>query len=459
MSRVVSAAAIFFMAFLTQGCAVLNSPLKPALPELPATIMAAPESPGIRITATLLELVDDAMAKAYVNEAIKNNYDLRATALRLSASGLLLSRTAAAKLPGVDAGYAMSKSHIADGTGTENRHRVSLSLNWELDLWGKLADRHGARELNFQAMELAYQRAMDSLAARVLQSYFNVKANKLQLAIHEKRVNIYQSIEKTILIKYQAGLGTLDDISAVKTKTNIAKAGMEGALDAYSSAVREFEILLGRYPGMAIEFSENLPDVSLPPASVPASILEHRPDIQAALSKFNSARKDAGASHKERLPGITISADIFRDNKQLGKLGATGSSWSLAGNLLYPVFNAGKLKNEAKAADAEAKAAYMDFSMTVLQAMKEAENTFSKEKYLNARLAHLERAIKHAKTSSQYYESRYRKGLADIVELHTARDQELDVMADIIDVKASRIINRVDMALALGTGVFKRGDK
>ena len=36
------------------------------LGKTPAAIMVAPESPGIRITATLPELVDDAMAKALI---------------------------------------------------------------------------------------------------------------------------------------------------------------------------------------------------------------------------------------------------------------------------------------------------------------------------------------------------------------------------------------------------------
>lgn len=138
------------------------------------------------------------------------------------------------------------------------------------------------------------------------------------------------------------------------------------------------------------------------------------------------------------------------------KLGMADTSWGLMGNILYPLFNFGQLKNEAKAADAQADAVYMEYAQTIIQAMKEAENTFSKEKYLKDRLHYLQKAVKHAKQSSQYYERRYREGLADIIELHTAREQELNVMSDIIDVKAQRIINRVDMALALGTGLEKK---
>lgn len=465
MNRLLVILAVIFCAIVFQGCLGFNKPLTPVttvtrvLPELPEKLVAAPQKPRLKITSTLLDMVDDPQAKELVDEAIQNNYNLRATALRLKSSGLLLSRTKAAMSPNVDAGYSAVRNNLPGETGAAGQHKISLSLNWELDLWGKLSDRHQANEDNFLAEALAYTRAMDSLAARVLQSYFNVKSNKLKLGIHEKRIKIYESIEHTILIKYQAGLGTLDDISTAKTKTGLSQANMAGALDHYFRSVRQLETLLGRYPKMALEFSDQLPDVILPAASVPAVILENRPDIQAGLKRFLSSQKGAMASHKERLPNITISADIFRDNAQLGKLGAVGTSWGLAGNLLYPVFNAGRLKNDALAADAQAQAAAMEYAGIVLQAMKEAENTFSKEKYLKAQLAHLEKAVTHAKTSSQYYESRYRQGLIGIVDLHTARDQELNVMADIIDVKALRIINRVDMALSLGTGMFKDPEK
>ncbi len=456
MNKVTSIIMMLLLILISQGCSVFSTRPTPSLPELPSKLVSAPVSPELKITDALLEMVQDVRAKALVDEALKNNYNLKATALRLKSSGLLLSRTSAPRLPNVNAGYTISRDNQTFDRTPQNQHKVALSVNWELDLWGKLADRHKADLQNFQAEQLNFDRAMDSLSARVLQSYFKVKSNKLKLEIQEKQVQIYESIENTIRIKYHAGLGTLDDISSAKTKTDIARSTVAGAQEAYSESVRELEVLLGRYPGMMLEFSGDLPDVSIPAQSVPATILVNRPDIQAAMNRYHSAKSTSKASHKNMLPNINISSDVFRLDPKLNKLGAAETSWGLVGNILFPLFNAGRLKNEARAADADADAAYMDYASTIIQAMKEAENTFSKEKYLKDRLIHLQKAVKHAKQSSQYYERRYKEGLADIIELHTAREQELNVMSDIIDVKALRIINRVEMALALGTGLEKK---
>ncbi|MCD4678310.1 MAG: TolC family protein [Desulfobacula sp.] len=456
MNKITGIIMMLLLILIGQGCAVFSTRETPSLPELPSKIVSAPDSSGLKITSALLEMVDDAMAKALVDEALKNNYNLKATAFRLKSSGLLLSRTSTAIMPKLDAGYFITRDNQTLDQTSQNQHKLSLSVNWELDLWGRLADRHKADQHNFDAEQQNFNRAMDSLAARVLQSYFNVKSNKLKLEIQNKQVQIYETIEKNIRIKYHAGLGTLDDISSARTKIDIARSSVAVAQEAYSESVRELEVLLGRYPGMGLEFSGDLPDVSFPTPSVPASILANRPDIQAAMSKYNSAQSASVASHKDMLPNITISSDIFRQSQKFNKLDAAVTSWGLAGNILYPLFNSGRLKNEARASDAEADAAYMEYASTIIQAMKEAENTFSKEKHLKDRLYHLQKAVNHAKQSSQYYEIRYKEGLADIIELYTAKEQELNVMSDIIDVKALRIINRVDMALALGTGVNKR---
>ncbi len=455
MFRIYAAILACLIIMLNQGCALFNSPAKPKLPALPdQLVLATGKSSNLKITSSLLNLLGDSKATQFVNEALKNNYNLKATALRLKSSGLLLSRTHSDRLPKVDAGYNATRNKFAENTNSQPNHKVSVSASWELDLWGKLADLHKAQENTYQSERYDYERALDSLAARVLQGYFNAKTNKLKLDIQNKRVDIFKSIETTIIHKYQTGLGILDDISTAKTKTDIAQSGVAAAQNAYTSAIRDLEVLLGRYPGTQLDLAGPLPNIVFSAPTAPATILKNRPDVQAALSRYDAANHTSIASKKDLLPGITLSAEMFRQASQFTSLDSTGSSWGLAGNILYPLFNAGKLKNEAKAAAIQADAVAMDLASIIMTAMKEAENVFAREKYLKVRLSHLENAVMHAKESSVYYETGYKKGLSDIIGLHTAREQELDLMSNIIDVKASRINNRVDMALTLGVTFF-----
>ncbi len=449
---------ILILGLMNIGCSVFKEPMVHPLPDLPKELVNAPNISDLKITASLLDLVEDDQAKALVTEALVNNHDLQAAALRLKSAGLLLSQTGTARLPNVEGGYTGSRNNQSLEGEVQSIHRISLAFSWELDIWGKLADQHHARENDYKARKLEYYRAMDSLATRVLQAWFRIKANKMNLDVHAKRVKIYQQMEETILEKYKAGLGDLQDISTARSRTNLFLANQTEARNIYQASVRDLELLMGRYPATEIVVKTGLPEVHLSNPEVPAFILANRPDVQAAVKMAESAMNEAIAGHKELLPNITLTGNLFRENSQLRNLGSSKNAWDIVGNLLFPIFNAGRIKDQAKSSDALAQAAYRDLGTIVLQAMKEAENTFSKETHLRERLNYLEMAMRDARKSSDYYQTRFKEGLTSIIELHTARDQELEILSSILEVKALRIINRVDIALALGTGVLERND-
>ncbi len=459
MNRYIIWIMIFLGVVTLQGCIVSNGPKRLQLQPLPDRLTTAPEIRDLKITADLLYLVGDQRISAMVDEALDNNQDLAATALRLKAAGLLLSGTEAAMLPKLDAGYTGTRNNRSLDRQVQGSHRVGLNLSWEMDLWGRLADLHDARKEAFQGQQLGFLRAMDSLAARVLQTCFIAKSRQMALAVQEKRVALYEKIGQTILTRYRAGIGTLDEMAAARAKTRVARSDLAQAGQELHASLRDLEVLMGRYPKAALDLPDRLPDVALPAPRAPAAILANRPDVLAAAKAYESAVKEAGAGHKARLPAITLTADIFRDNARLGRLTSPPTTWEAVGSLLMPVFNAGRLRDEARAADTLARAAFKDYAQTVLLAMKEAETTFYRETVLKERLIHLTLARKEAEKNRQYYEGRFREGLSDIQALHTALDQELDIMAGLIDVKAQRVVNRIDMALSLGTCVMERKEK
>ena len=450
---------LFFLVLpLVQGC--LGGAQKRAIYPVALPEQLATPTPALKITGSLLEMVEDEMAQKLVREAVANNPDLRATALRLKSAGLLLARTGRARLPQLNGGYTGTRRNPGVEADSAGEHRLSLALSWELDLWGRLSDAHHAARAEFRAGELDWERALDSLGARVLQTYFRVKGNQLRLKAQEDRVAIFKNIEQTVLERYRAGLGRLDDLSSARSRTETARAQRAQAREERDRSLRDLEVLLGRYPGLglALKPAGDLPRVALPAAMAPAGILSHRPDVQAAWARVQSADHGASAQKKARLPGITLTGNIFRDNAQFAKLGAASTVWNLSGGLLLPLFDGGRLRAESRAANARAQAAYMDYTSVVLGAMKEAENTFAREAALAERQTHLEQALVQAGLSSRYYESAYGEGVSDILALNTAREQELSLVFSLIDLRVARLVNRVDMALALGTCATLRNE-
>ncbi len=443
---------------LLSGCALMGVNSEPQLPsDLPATWAAEVEMDQLPIAAHLLDLVDENQLRELVQEALANNPDLNATALRLKAAGFMLSEPRSRLLPQVNAGFSRGRDNqqVNAKTGkkaTANSHRLTFGVGWEIDLWGKLADEYAASNYAVLAKKHDYQHARDALAVHVIQAWIEQVAVRRSLAISAERVTVLQRIETVLVERFKDGIGKLDELSTARSRTEIARADQSSQEADWFRAVRELEILLGRYPRGELLAGRQLPAVAPPPVGIPAATLLNRPDIQAALARVASARNLSRAAQKALLPQLRFSGQLFKTAASLGDINGATTYWSMLGSLFQPLFEGGRLIDASKARRTEAEAALMELHTIVLRALKEVEDAFDQERRLTTQALALEVAVKESQKSSRYYEERYRQGLDTIQSLLIAKEQEMAVRMRWNAVLAERLNNRIDLALGLGIG-------
>jgi len=445
------------------GCVAFREPVAARLPEnipLSWTVNTGLES--LPVTASLVELIgEEPILRQLIDEAVNNNPNLKATAIRLKSAGYMLAGSRSKLLPQVNTEFSKGRDNqeVEAETGkrkTSDSHQLSLRVNWELDIWGRLANEHSASEKAVLAQEYDYQHIRDALVARVIQAWIEQIAIRRSLGIEEERVAVLQRIETALIERYKSGIGNLDELSVAKSRTEIAKADLSARNAALLRSVRKLEVLLGRYPKGDVVSGVNLPEIKSPPVNIPATILLTRPDIQAALARVESASNTSRAADKAILPELRISGQVFRQAANLNGLGDATSSWNLLGSLFQPLFDGGRIANESKAMRGEAEASLMDLHEVVLQALKEVEDALDTERELAKQIKALEAAVTESETSSRYYEERYKQGLDSIQSLLIAKEQEMSVRVRLNEVMTERWSNRIDLALALGMGVDER---
>lgn len=408
---------------------------------------------NLTVTATLLDLVNDPRARALVREGLDRNHDLRAAGQRLTASRLLLTGTRARRLPTVSAGLDLSRNNQGESPRVGNRFKLFGRVSWEIDLWGRLKDLQDSEGAGYRASEADYRAAMDSLGTGVLKLWIQGASARQRMALQEERIRIHQKSEATVLDRYRQGLGNLNDLAAVRSTMEQARAELAQEQFGYAGIARSLEILVGRYPDASLDFPKELPVMALPPAGVPASVLENRPDIRALMARIQAAHLMTATGKKAMLPGITLSADLFKSHSQLGSLGAANTLWGTGVSILQPVFNGHTLKARYDAMAEKEKALVDQYCQAVLVAMKEAEDAFGREKSLGVQAAHLAAALEQAEQNSRYFYQRYITGLATILDLNQVNDQALSVGKRLVEIQKERLVNRIDMAKALGMGV------
>lgn len=402
----------------------------------------------IGTAAHLEELTTNPELKKLILEALKENPNLLATAYKLKASGLLLSVSSSAYLPSLSLEGSGTRSNA---TGKEaDSYSTAAKIQWEIDLWGKLADLYEADKLGVAAKAEDYIAARNALIARVITAWVELSSQYQAVSIQHKRVTALQNTQDIVLDRYNIGLGKSEDLATAKANTEAARQVLLENMLVLSKKRRTLELLTGKYPSGRIHGETTLPIIQTPVVAVPLSVLTGRPDIKAAWLRVQQADTTVSAANKAFLPSINLTADLGYSSNGFTAIGTGPSVWNAISTISQPVFQGGKLVDTAKARSEESKAAWEEYRETVLKAAQEVENALENEQSLTSQEHYLLSSLKYATESRINYEQQYNEGLTDILNLLTAKNNELNTEAQLLAIRTSRLTNRISLALAAG---------
>ncbi len=460
---------VFLPAAILSACAVLPGGYTPDEDKVQDDVGAGlPEQWTVQATVlqdksdlreNLYGLIKSPELQSLVKEAITNNQDLKAAAMRLQASRLALAETRSQRLPqlnltlnrtrGSASGSADSLSSNL-GNEIEQTYSGGFTLAWELDLWQRLADQHRAAKKNYSADRWEFQAAQNSMLTRVVQAWINLWSLGILIDVEQERLRLLASLEETITDAYRSGLGTLEDVAVARSSAHSARATLEQRKEQRRAARRAFEVLLGRYPGANAFAFAGLPEIALPISRVPAIVMAERADIQAAFNRLQAFNAQTRAAYKALLPNINLEGGINRGNSHFNRITSAATGWSLVADVIQPLFNGGRLINLARAQSTQARAQIFDYQYKVLQAMEEVENALSLEYSLARQQTHYQNAYEDSIEVLADYRQRYSNGLATILDVLQVQTRTLDYKIALTETRAERLNNRLTLGLALG---------
>jgi NodT family efflux transporter outer membrane factor (OMF) lipoprotein len=118
-----------------------------------------------------------------------------------------------------------------------------------------------------------------------------------------------------------------------------------------------------------------LSDFNLPAeiaASLPSELVHRRPDILAAEAQLHAASAAIGVATANLYPNITLSGSLTQQALTPGGLfQGAAAAWSIAANLTAPLYDAGRLRAEQRAAADGYQAALADYRQVILRSFGE----------------------------------------------------------------------------------------
>lgn len=400
--------------------------------------------------STLNDLLSAPELDELIEQAHASNPNLQSTLLTLDIVRAQSRQSGADRLPTVEAGFSAARTEDSDSSYTG-----SISVNWELDLWRKMANEVKAADLDIAEQEALTQSARDYLTAEVMLAWLELISTQRNLDIEHRRLQTRQKNEQFIIQRYRNGLGTLEDIDDARSSTSSTRADMEALQETDRQQRRALRTLLGKTRQIVLQPPSEYPLVTLPLADLPEQNLQRRPDLKAAYLAIASADARATATYRDLLPSISLSAALQDIGDSPSSALLNNPIWSLLAQLTAPLYQGGEKRAAAEIADLNVAIAYEDYRDTLLTAVNEVEDTLGLESSLARRQTHIESALSHAGNNLAQYQQSYRSGLVDILDLLTVEQATYDLEAQLENIIYQRLANRVKLGLALGLGARK----
>lgn len=482
--RSVALAAIATLAALA-GCANLAPVYQsPALP-VPATLdnsgLAAVEGEALPGLSTLSwnDFLQAPRLREVVALALQNNRDLRIAALSIERARAQYGISRADLFPSVDASGLGSRSRsrgqdqASSGGGSSVRTQYSAQLgfsSYEIDFFGRV------RNLNDAALQAFFRTAENrrsvqlSLVAEVANAWLTLDADGRLLQLAQDTLRSRQA--SFDLIQRSHALGASSGLTLAQAQTTVDSARVDVA--SYTSRVARdrnaLALLAGApvppslLPDGVMQVAPDTPAVNRPnaipvatllavPANLPSSVLQNRPDVQAAEYTLRGTYASIGAARAAFFPSISLTASAGTASSGLAGLFDSGSGiWSFVPQIRLPIFDAGRNRANLQVAQVTRDTALAQYENTLQTAFREVADALADRATLGERLAaqqSLRDATQRAFTLS---EARYKLGADSYLPVLDAQRSLYSAQQTLIVLALSEQVNRITLYKVLGGG-------
>lgn len=389
-----------------------------------------------------------------VAEAQQKNLNLAAAAAGVEQAQALARQAGASLSPDVSLALGSSRGGQLDSSaaGPSTSLSAGIQVAWEADLWGRIQSGVAQATASAQAAEADYRFAQHSVAASTAIAYFTAIEAATQTQIATDSVNLLNRANRIVQAQYNEGAASSQDLALSKSDLAAAQEQVATLGGATRESLRALELLLGRYPSAGLMLGKTLPAVPpAPSAGIPSEILERRPDLVAAERSVAAAFNALNQAKAARLPALSLTSNLGGASNQLSSLlDPSNVAWSVGTNLLAPLFDGGRRRENVTIANAQQKSALAVYTNTALGAFSDVETALDQGGVLNARLQALQEAANQAAEAYRVAELRYKEGETSLIDLLTIQQRVIGTRSSLSSVQRLLLQQRVNLNLALG---------
>jgi len=349
------------------------------------------------------EFFTDPLLQQLIEQALANNTDLNSA--RIAVEKAQASHTAAklAYLPSLTLAPQGTLARFSDNPWSK-AYNLPLQLSMDVETFGSITSKKRAAKAILLRAQMQEEAVRSNLISNVAQQYFMLQVLDRQLEILTMTDSLWQGSLETQRTLWENGKSYSTAVNQMEASYLDVKAQIADMRRNIHSTENTLCRLLAitpqhinrskwgntslHHPEADSEAGQRMFDTKYLKIGVPASMLEHRPDIRAANQSMAEAFYNTQTARAAFFPGLTLSGAIGWTNSAGGVITNPGKILINAiGTLTQPIFARGKLianKKIAKLTEEDMQKKYVqtviDAGNQVNEAMEDCQ--VAREKHL-----------------------------------------------------------------------------
>ncbi|TFW27167.1 efflux transporter outer membrane subunit [Massilia horti] len=414
-------------ACLLAGCAVGPDYKRPAV-DAPAAFRFEIKDAREMANTAWWQQFKDPVLDQLIGIALLENKDVKIAAARIDEFLGQYATTRSFLFPQVGASLSGQRQRLPsaeapflgsfNGTVFET-YSAQLSLNWEIDLFGKLRRATEAARANLLASEEGRRATILTLVSSVAASYIALRQLDRQLEIAKDTARTRGESMEVFRERFEGGTVSALELAQSQSDYEAALVAIPPIETQIAQAEDALALLLGRNPGPIMR-GVALSDLALPavPAGLPSQLLERRPDLRQAEQNLIAANAQIGVARAQYFPTISLTGLLGMISGEFsGLFKGANKAWSygLAGSM--PVFTAGGIAGTVQTAEATQQEALLRYQQAIQGAFRDVSDALIAHTKSREQLAYQERQVATLRNYLELARLRYDNGYTSYIEV------------------------------------------
>lgn len=450
---------IFLILLFLTGCSITDDYQRPEI-ELPKKWRLDIKTASKAVDVIWWEQFNDETLNNLIKTSLQKSKDLRIALARIEEFKGRAQAVNSELYPQVNYGITASRQQRSSATDYYHSNRVfsdfglTLPVNWELDVWGKIARSTEAARADLLSVEENQKAVLMTLVTDVAINYVKLLILDERLKISKRTLSQRQELVNLFKIKKDQGkISSLEYAQVLSAYEEIKVLIPE--IESLISVQENFlSVLTGVNPG-TIHREGSLDTLSMPAiiSGMPSELLARRPDIRQKEQMLVAANARIGVVKTKYFPSISLTSLLGYASADLSDL-LTGSAnlWNVGAGIAGPLFTGGRISGELLQAEAIREQLLNEYLKTVQTAFREVNDALVSLQKQKEQCDDLKDYQKVLQDYVKYAQLRYDTGYIKYLSVLDAQRRLYAAEIKYAQTKGSVLLSIINLYKALGGG-------